>query len=76
MPEYRAYILDHNRHIKGCEPLISTDDDAAIVAAKRLVDRHDVELWHGARMVTKLSPQPDRRMNAGREGTSDDAETE
>ena len=54
MPEYRAYILDRARHIKGCEPLISADDDAAIVAAKRLVDGHDVELWQGARKVTTL----------------------
>jgi hypothetical protein len=55
MPEYRAYILDSDRHIKGCEPLICTDDAAAIVAAKRLVDGHDVELWQGARKVTKLA---------------------
>jgi hypothetical protein len=55
MPEYRAYILDRDRHIKGCEPLTCPDDDAAIVAATRLVDGHDVELWQGARKVTTLT---------------------
>ena len=57
MPEYRAYILDRDRHIKGCEPLISADDNAAIASAKRLVDGHDVELWQGARKVTTLTSQ-------------------
>ncbi len=54
MPDYRAYVLDRDRHIMGCEPLISDDDDAAIAAAERLVDGHDVELWQGARKVTTL----------------------
>lgn len=59
MSEYRAYILDRDRHIKGCEPLTCADDDAAIVAAKRLVNVHDVELWQAARKVIVLAHKVD-----------------
>lgn len=44
MPEYRAYIVDHDGHIKSFEPLVCADDVAAIANAKRLVDGHDVEV--------------------------------
>ena len=54
MAEYRAYIIGSDGHIQDYEPLICPDDDAAIAAAKRLVDRHDVELWEGNRKVTLL----------------------
>lgn len=59
MPEYRAYIIDHDGHIQSFEPLICTDDDRAIAAAKRLVDEHDVEVWQGARKVTVLRRKAD-----------------
>lgn len=55
MPDYRAYIIGKDRHVQGYEPLICEDDDMAIAAAERLVDGHDVELWQGARKVTKLA---------------------
>jgi hypothetical protein len=32
--------------------LVCDDDDAAIAAAKQLVDGRDVELWQGARKIT------------------------
>jgi len=47
MPEYRAYIIDHDGHIRRFEPIACADDDTAIAAAKRLVDGHDVEVWQG-----------------------------
>ena len=60
MPEYRAYILDRDRHIKGCEPVVCPDDDTAIAAAKRLVTNgYDVELWQEARRVTTLAHKAD-----------------
>jgi len=34
--------------------LICADDDAAIAAAKQLVDGHSIELWRGARKDTTL----------------------
>jgi hypothetical protein len=52
--EYRAYILDGDGHIQRYEPLICPDDTTAIAAAKRLVDRYDVELWEGSRKVILL----------------------
>jgi len=59
MPEYRAYIIDHDGHIKSFEPLVCADDVAAIANAKRLVDGHDVEVWQGARKVTTLAHKSD-----------------
>lgn len=54
LAEYRAYLIGSDGHIQGYEPLICPDDDAAIAAAKRLVDSHDVELWEGTRKVILL----------------------
>lgn len=54
MPEYRAYIIGSDGHILSVEPLISDYDDTAIAAAKRLLVRHDIELWQGRRKVTTL----------------------
>ena len=59
MPEYRAYIIDYDGHIKSFEPLVFADDVAAISNAKRLVDGHDIEVWQGARKVTVLRRKAD-----------------
>jgi hypothetical protein len=55
MQEYRAYFIGPDGHIQGYEPLICADDAAAIAAAERLVDGHDVELWQRDRKVTTLT---------------------
>jgi hypothetical protein len=60
MPEYRAYIVGHDGHFSGFEPLLCADDAHAIEKAKRLVDDHDVELWSGERLVTRLSATKQR----------------
>ena len=52
--EYRAYVVGHDGHFTGFEPLICADDAEAIEKAKRLVDVHDVELWSGERFVIRL----------------------
>lgn len=54
MPEYRAYIIDRDGHIKTFEVVTVDDDEAAIAAAKHLADRYDVEIWHLARKVAVL----------------------
>jgi hypothetical protein len=54
MPEYRAYLVGHDGHFVGFEPLVCPDDTAATEQAKSLVDGHDVELWSGARLVIVL----------------------
>jgi hypothetical protein len=54
MAEYRAYLVDHDGHFMGFEPLVCADDTEATEKAKSLVDGHDVELWSGARLVAIL----------------------
>jgi hypothetical protein len=44
MPAYRAYKVGIDGHFIGSDPLVCEDDNEAIVAAKGLVDGHDVEL--------------------------------
>jgi hypothetical protein len=59
MRDYRAYILgvDGHRFVKVKDFLSDQPDDAAALsAAKRLVDGHDVELWDCGRLVARLSP--------------------
>jgi hypothetical protein len=58
VPDYRAYILSRDGHIQSYEPMVCSDDGAAIAVAERLVDGHDVELWQGARKVTTLPHKP------------------
>lgn len=54
MPDYRAYIVDKDGHIKTFEIVTALDDAAAVEAAKPLVDGHDIEIWHLARKVAVL----------------------
>lgn len=59
MRDYRAYILgvDGHRFIKAKEfSSDHPDDAAALKAAKRLLDGHEVELWDCGRLVARLSP--------------------
>jgi hypothetical protein len=53
--EYRAYVVGEDDHFVGFEPMICSDDTEAITKARRLLDGHDVELWSGDRLVTRLS---------------------
>jgi hypothetical protein len=59
MTEYRAYLLGRDGRIQGFEPLSCADDAAAIVAAKRLIGSHGVEIWQGARKVITLEVEQD-----------------
>lgn len=55
MPEYRAYLLDQSGHTSKAAIIIHEDtDDAAITAAKGLLDIHDLDLWQEARHVVTL----------------------
>jgi hypothetical protein len=56
MEEYRAYFVGHDGHFSGFEPIVRAHDDAAIDKAKRLVNRHGIEIWNGARLVGRLEP--------------------
>ena len=58
MRDYRAYILgiEGHRFIKAKEFLSDHPDDAAALdAAKRLLDGHQVEVWDCGRLVARLS---------------------
>ena len=59
MRDYRAYILgiDGHRFVRVKEFSSGhPDDEAALSAAKQLIDGHDVELWDCGRLVARLSP--------------------
>jgi hypothetical protein len=56
MEEYRAYFVGHDGHFNGFEPIVCAHDAAAIDKAKRLVNRHSIEIWSGARLVGRLEP--------------------
>jgi hypothetical protein len=54
MPDYRAYIIGPDGHFYETAALDAPDGTAAIEAAKRLIDDHDVELWQLDRNIKKL----------------------
>lgn len=54
MPDYRAYVVDADGHIKTFVVVTAIDDQSAIEATKLLVDGHDIELWHLDRKVALL----------------------
>lgn len=59
MRDYRAYILGiEGRRFVRVEDFLSDhpDDAAALATAKKLSDKHDVELWDGGRFVARFSP--------------------
>ena len=64
MEEYRAYFVGHNGHFSGFEPIVYADDAAAIDKAKRLVNRHGIEIWSGARLVGRLEPVRKQRQSS------------
>ena len=58
MPDYRIYFLDRNGRIAGPPEIISCEDDEqAKKTARQYLDRKDIELWAGARMVDKITRQ-------------------
>jgi hypothetical protein len=58
MPEYRAYVVGHDGHLKEAFPLVCPDDEVAKRQASQLVNGHDVELWQGDRKVTTFRHKP------------------
>ena len=61
MPDYRAYIMGHDGHILRPVELRCENHEAAKEEARKLVDRHDVELWQLDRKIAvflRLPPEP------------------
>jgi len=54
MNDYRVYIIGPDGHIVRRVDLVSLDDHAAKEQAERLVDGHDVELWHLDRQIAEF----------------------
>jgi hypothetical protein len=58
MAEYRAYFLDDEGHIQSAPTLFEADTDAAAIeAATRLLDKHDLDLWQETRHLVRLRHQ-------------------
>jgi hypothetical protein len=55
MAEYRAYFVGTDEHFTGYTAIVCRDDNEAIERAKKLLDDHSIELWCGARLVTRIS---------------------
>lgn len=55
MTDYRAYPITGDNHIEQPAIVVTADnDEQAIQRSLPLVNGHDVELWEGARLVTRL----------------------
>lgn len=54
MPDYRAYLIGSDGHFYRAVAVDALDDEAAMVAARQLVDGHDVELWQRDRKIAKF----------------------
>jgi hypothetical protein len=64
MPNYRIVTVDQAGNLGRHRAFVSENDDDAIVWAKQLLDDAPVELWSGARFVTRLEPQSALSANA------------
>jgi hypothetical protein len=57
MPEYRIYTLSDGNKIAEPPRVVTCDNDQeAIEQATQLLDGHDIEVWAGARVVSRLRP--------------------
>ena len=57
MNHYRVVKIDYDGKLSRHRGFVCDNDDDAIVWAKQLVDEAPVELWSGARFVTRLEPR-------------------
>ena len=55
MPHYRAYLEGSDGHFLKVNDLDCSDDEAAIEAAKQLVNEYNVELWQRNRRIGRFS---------------------
>lgn len=58
MPDYRAYVIGDDGHIiRRIDLIACANDDVAKEKAKQLVDGYAIELWDGARRITRFDPR-------------------
>jgi hypothetical protein len=58
MSEYRAFYVGSDGNLTGFREL-DCDNDSAIASAKKLLDGHDIEIWHGPRKIVRLPHKPE-----------------
>jgi hypothetical protein len=54
LQDYRVYAIGKDGHVLHRHEFWCADDDSAKEQAKRLVDGHDVELWHRSRKIAVI----------------------
>jgi hypothetical protein len=57
MRHYRLYSLKNGNQIPGPPKiLLCASDEEAIALASTFLDRFDIEIWQGPRVLTRLQP--------------------
>jgi hypothetical protein len=58
MADYRIYLITEDNHI-ACAPVkIDCDNDLiAVEQSQKLLAGHDIQLWEGRRLVTRLKAE-------------------
>jgi hypothetical protein len=58
MPKYRVYTIIKSDKIAGRADVVTCATDAeALVKARQFLQSNDLEIWQGARMVSRLNAQ-------------------
>jgi hypothetical protein len=56
MPNYRICAITEDNHIASAPVTTVCDDDrTAVQHSQKLLDRNDIQLWQGRRLVTRLN---------------------
>jgi hypothetical protein len=60
---YRAFVISNSGHVQGIPSVIEAEDDCeAVQHAEVLAAEQMVELWDGARLVARITPEAGRRV--------------
>ena len=58
MPNYRVYTIIKSDKVAGRADVVTCATDAeALVKARQFLQSNDLEIWQGARMVSRLNAQ-------------------
>jgi len=62
MTTYRAYRVDHSKHIRSAQWLDAPNDDAAVDQAEDLCEEGApiIEVWQAARLVEEIDCEDDK----------------
>jgi hypothetical protein len=54
LPDYRVSFVDADGELIRSQTIDASNDREAVKKARRLLDRDDIELWDGKRLVARL----------------------